>query len=49
MRPNQYIFMFGPERGFSSAGLEHYLDRVGVVGSNPTNPTRINFMIESIF
>ena len=23
----------------SSAGLEHYLDRVGVDGSNPSQPT----------
>jgi hypothetical protein len=26
-------------RAFSSAGLEHYLDRVGVTGSNPVMPT----------
>jgi heat shock protein HslJ len=26
-------------RGLSSAGLEHYLDRVGVEGSNPSDPT----------
>ena len=26
-------------RVFSSAGLEHYLDRVGVTGSNPVIPT----------
>ena len=25
--------------GVSSAGLEHYLDRVGVIGSNPIHPT----------
>ena len=25
--------------GVSSAGLEHYLDRVGVTGSNPVHPT----------
>gem|GEM_PF-6948593 len=25
--------------GLSSAGLEHYLDRVGVEGSNPSDPT----------
>jgi hypothetical protein len=25
--------------GVSSAGLEHYLDRVGVGGSNPPHPT----------
>ena len=24
----------------SSVGLEHYLDRVGVTGSNPVQPTR---------
>ena len=27
------------EGGVSSAGLEHYLDRVGVTGSNPVHPT----------
>ncbi len=26
-------------RGISSVGLEHYLDRVGVIGSNPICPT----------
>jgi hypothetical protein len=26
-------------RAFSSVGLEHYLDRVGVTGSNPVMPT----------
>lgn len=26
-------------RAFSSAGLEHYLDKVGVAGSNPATPT----------
>jgi hypothetical protein len=26
-------------RAFSSAGLEHYLDKVGVTGSNPVMPT----------
>ena len=26
--------------GVSSAGLEHYLDRVGVIGSNPIHPTK---------
>lgn len=26
-------------RDLSSAGLEHYLDKVGVVGSSPTGPT----------
>jgi hypothetical protein len=25
----------------SSVGLEHYLDRVGVTGSNPVLPTRV--------
>jgi hypothetical protein len=27
------------EWGVSSAGLEHYLDKVGVTGSNPVRPT----------
>jgi hypothetical protein len=27
-------------RAFSSAGLEHYLDKVGVTGSNPVMPTQ---------
>jgi hypothetical protein len=27
-------------RDVSSAGLEHYLDRVGVTGSNPVHPTK---------
>jgi hypothetical protein len=26
-------------RAVSSVGLEHYLDRVGVTGSNPVQPT----------
>lgn len=30
-------------RGVSSAGLEHYLDRVGVIGSNPIHPTLHTF------
>ena len=35
-----YVFLhFGV---FSSVGLEHYLDRVGVDGSNPPIPTREN-------
>lgn len=28
-------------RDLSSAGLEHYLDKVGVVGSSPTGPTTL--------
>ena len=27
-------------RAVSSVGLEHYLDRVGVTGSNPVQPTK---------
>lgn len=29
-------------RVVSSVGLEHYLDRVGVTGSNPVQPTKEN-------
>ena len=29
-------------RAVSSVGLEHYLDRVGVTGSNPVQPTFMN-------
>ena len=28
------------QRAVSSVGLEHYLDRVGVTGSNPVQPTK---------
>lgn len=38
----QAYFIFGPVEAFravSSVGLEHYLDRVGVTGSNPVQPT----------
>lgn len=28
-------------RDVSSAGLEHYLDKVGVTGSNPVHPTDV--------
>lgn len=28
----------------SSVGLEHYLDRVGVTGSNPVLPTQLSYM-----
>ena len=30
-------------RAVSSVGLEHYLDRVGVTGSNPVQPTKRDF------
>lgn len=36
----------GVMRGVSSVGLEHYLDRVGVTGSNPVHPT---FLIRAIY
>lgn len=32
-------FAAGAKRVISSVGLEHYLDRVGVTGSNPVLPT----------
>lgn len=31
---------FRKERAISSAGSEHYLDKVGVAGSNPALPTK---------
>ena len=36
-------------RVFSSVGLERYLDRVEVVGSNPSTPTRVHRDCESFF
>jgi hypothetical protein len=33
------INIFALPWDFSSVGLEHRLDRAGVVGSNPSNPT----------
>ena len=37
---NQKIYIFVARiRAVSSVGLEHYLDRVGVTGSNPVQPT----------
>ena len=33
------IYLCSARRVFSSVGLEHYLDRVGVTGSNPVTPT----------
>lgn len=32
-------------RVISSVGLEHYLDRVGVTGSNPVLPTLFSFFL----
>jgi hypothetical protein len=32
-------YFYAVTRAFSSVGLEHYLDRVGVTGSNPVMPT----------
>ena len=34
-----------PIRVFSSVGLERYLDRVEVTGSNPVTPTKQNKLI----
>ncbi len=41
MKPNDRIkLLFLPTvRVVSSVGLEHYLDRVGVTGSTPVQPT----------
>ena len=33
-------------RVFSSVGLERYLDRVEVGGSNPSTPTRLDVNVE---
>jgi hypothetical protein len=35
-----FIFLRPLKRVVSSAGSEHYLDRVGVTGSNPVQPTQ---------
>ena len=35
-----------PLRVFSSVGLERYLDRVEVIGSNPITPTRLDVNVE---
>ena len=35
----RFLFLH-PQRVVSSVGLEHYLDRVGVTGSNPVQPTK---------
>ena len=32
----------------SSVGLEHYLDRVGVTGSNPVQPTKQNYFATTL-
>ena len=34
----RFLFLH-PQWVVSSVGLEHYLDRVGVTGSNPVQPT----------
>jgi hypothetical protein len=34
-------------RAISSAGLEHYLDKVGVTGSNPVLPTILKLEVSS--
>ena len=41
---NTLTFIFADElpRDLSSVGLEHRLDRAGVAGSNPVDPTRTN-------
>ena len=33
-------------RVFSSVGLERYLDRVEVIGSNPITPTRLDVNVD---
>ena len=35
----RFLFLH-PQWVVSSVGLEHYLDRVGVTGSNPVQPTK---------
>jgi hypothetical protein len=34
------IDLYPLKRVISSAGSEHYLDKVGVTGSNPVSPTK---------
>ena len=36
-------------RSFSSVGLEHYLDRVGVAGSNPARNTKLSINVELFY
>lgn len=38
-----------PIRAISSAGLEHYLDKVGVTGSNPVSPTKVPVLSRDFF
>ena len=38
------VSSFGNYRVFSSAGLEHHLDRVGVGGSNPPRLTELSLL-----
>ena len=40
---NKLINIYSDKRAVSSVGLEHYLDRVGVTGSNPVQPTQREF------
>ena len=40
-RSQKINIIFAARRVVSSVGLEHYLDRVGVTGSNPVQPTEI--------
>ena len=39
----QMLIRAKPYRVFSSVGLERYLDRVEVIGSNPITPTNKNY------
>ena len=39
----QMLIRTEPFRVFSSVGLERYLDRVEVMGSNPLTPTSFDF------
>lgn len=44
----EYLFIFAPPQWtLSSVGLEHYLDRVGVTGSNPVAFTKILILFVS--
>ena len=42
--PERGVFLLGNYRVFSSAGLEHHLDRVGVGGSTPPRLTELSLL-----
>jgi hypothetical protein len=45
----KFLFLCIERRAVSSVGLEHYLDRVGVTGSNPVQPTslKVKYVLNS--